>query len=451
VGILDDLNPLHWIDEVNKAIGSSTADILEFIGITDPLVDPDGIRAIAKTWKNLADAIGDANFAAGQATTGITLEGEAGQAFAERVGKVRSVASQVEGALHQGHDGLNRRADQAHDLIGQVGVIAAEIAEFEVAGLGLDLLMGPLGSVASTLAAGPRAARIVGIFAEVEAMVVRAGKLIEDLCAEIGGLARILKALQSVAKMAAAGAGSTLAWDAMFDPGRLTDPNAVLDDVEMGGALGVGFGAAGKAFAELMRGIGPLGPKFALAADGGGMLGALGDLKQAFGDQLGSRLDIMLAKIKDWDALPQDVKDKILGNFNRGNEFNARRKDAYDYSEVRVEPPQDSDQAWAQVDGYNPGDAIVSRKDSQLAALDAGTVKSYIRELADKYSPGTVITSRKGDGALHGTTLEGQMILEIPVQDAAVPQDLIKYAAERDIIIRDENGHVWEPEPDTAN
>lgn len=321
--VLDDINPLYWINKLNDAIGHSTADILEFLGITDPAVDPDGIREIARVWKDLADAIGEANYQAGRAATGIALQGEAGDAFGERVKKVQAVAAQVEDGLKQGHDGLNKLADQAHDLISQVGVLAAQIAEFEVVGLGLTLLTGPLSDAAAALASGSRAQRIIAIFGEVEAAVIRAGKMIEDLAAEIGGLARILKALQSVAEMAAVGAGSNLAFDALFNPGRLTDPDATVDDLEIGAAGGVAFGAAGKAFAELARGIGPLGPKFAVA-------GGLSDLKQVFGDQLGDRLNTMLARAKDWwEKLPQDAKDLIRGNFDRGNAFNERRKDAY--------------------------------------------------------------------------------------------------------------------------
>ena len=89
-GFLEDINPLHWINKLNEAIGHSTADILEFLGITDPAVDPDGIRAIAKTWKDLADTLGEANFAAGQAVLGLGLDGEVGTAFAERVAQLRN-------------------------------------------------------------------------------------------------------------------------------------------------------------------------------------------------------------------------------------------------------------------------------------------------------------------------------------------------------------------------
>ena len=272
--LLDDLNPLHWINAINDAIGSSMADVLEFLGITDPAVNPDGIREIAKVWKDLADAIGQANHDAGQAVVGLALHGEAGRTFSDRATKVRGVATQVEDALHKGHDGLNKLADQAHELISQVGVLAAQIAEFEVAGLALSVLTGPLSDVAAALAAGSRARRIIEIFGEVEAMVVRAGKMIEDLCAEIGGLSRILKALQTIAKMAYKGAKIAGAWDLMFDPKRLTDPGSLGTDLAFGAGGEIGFAALGKGLTGLREALGKLGVE---GTDGLGLFGGKAD------------------------------------------------------------------------------------------------------------------------------------------------------------------------------
>ncbi|MCS1350749.1 hypothetical protein [Mechercharimyces sp. CAU 1602] len=57
-------------------------------------------------------------------------------------------------------------------------------------------------------------------------------------------------------------------------------------------------------------------------------------------------------------------------------------------------------------------------------------------------------TQRKGSGhqsdGLAGDRLDenGQMILEIPVQQKEVPQEILDYAADRDITIRDEKGNI---------
>jgi hypothetical protein len=49
-----DLNPLHYVNKFNHMFGDSLASGLEFLGISDPAVDPDGVREIAKKWRHLA-------------------------------------------------------------------------------------------------------------------------------------------------------------------------------------------------------------------------------------------------------------------------------------------------------------------------------------------------------------------------------------------------------------
>ncbi|WP_405913076.1 hypothetical protein OG760_21140 [Streptomyces sp. NBC_00963] len=71
-----DLNPLHRISKANHAFGDTMASGLEFLGITDPAVDPDGVREIAKHWRALAKGLEDAAHDAEVAMSDVTWEGE---------------------------------------------------------------------------------------------------------------------------------------------------------------------------------------------------------------------------------------------------------------------------------------------------------------------------------------------------------------------------------------
>jgi hypothetical protein len=294
--------------------------------------------------------------------------------------------------------------------------------------------------VASNLAAGERAAKIMALIARIAEAAKNVDRAIEAIYEALGGLGRALKALAPIAKMAAGGVAMTVGYDAIVNPDRLRHADSLEQDIEIGALLGIIGGGFGKGVQGLLKGLGP--DLIPALAGGGGLLGELG------GEEGGlSGLRVLMSRLSErWDSLPQDVKDRIRGDWDRGNGFNAKRKDSYEYSEVRVEPPPESKLEWAQVDGYNPEEEIVSRKDTQLAERAESTWKGYINEFVRKYSPGTKITSRKGGGALYGKNLEGQMILEVPVQTAGVPEEVINYAAERDIIIRDDDGHVYTAE-----
>jgi len=73
---------------------------------------------------------------------------------------------------------------------------------------------------------------------------------------------------------------------------------------------------------------------------------------------------------------------------------------------------------------------IVSRKNTQLASVQESTAIGYITELTRKYPPGSRIASTDSVPTdLRGQTLEGQMYLEIPVQDAPIPQAILDFAS----------------------
>ena len=427
------LNPLHYINEINEAIGHSTADVLEFIGITNPAVDPDGIREVARQWEVYGDALDAASWQAGLALNGLQWQGKAAGAFHSRTKHVRDAASQAAGVLHQGHHQLNAFADEAHELISQIGVLCAQILEFEVAALPLTFLTGPLSEVASNLAAGERAAKIIALIARIAEALKTVDRIIDAVIEALGALGRALRALEPLAKMAAGGIAMTLGYDAIAAPDRLRHADSLEQDIEVGALLGMIGGGFGKGVQGLLRGLGP------------GLIPALaGTVAAGEGDapeSVFSRLGVLMRDKDWWDKLPQETKDLIRGRWDAGNAFNRANEPRYQYSEVRLEPPAGSKLNWVQVDSYNPGKEIVSRKFSQLADLSPDTVKSEIAEIPYKYSPGTKIISQKGD--LYGTRLSGNMILEVPVQDAPVPADIIRYAAQRKVTIRDIDGHVY--------
>lgn len=101
------------------------------------------------------------------------------------------------------------------------------------------------------------------------------------------------------------------------------------------------------------------------------------------------------------------------------------------------------------VDSYRPpgegggSGEIVSRKFTQLAEIQPETASKYLREMERKYAPGTMIAdvpTTRASG-LAGQRLRGQMYLDVPTQNAPVPQSILDEAAERRIIIRDELGN----------
>ncbi|MGA4847062.1 DUF6531 domain-containing protein [Streptomyces sp. G5(2025)] len=258
-----DLNPLHWINKANHAFGSTLASNLEFLGITDPAVDPDGIREIAKKWRALAKGLDAAARDAETALTGLEWEGKAAKALHKRAKTARTQATEMADSLRKGAKALDDFADEAHDLLTEIGVILAEIAEFEIAGLALSVLTGGLSAIAGSLAAGARAAKVVALIARIEKSGSRMARVIRTVMEAIRGLERALKALGEIKTIAKAGklAGEGMkfsAFDAALqDPGTFKDPSKLAETLAMGAAFGVGAGGLGKL---LGKGLGKLKP-----------------------------------------------------------------------------------------------------------------------------------------------------------------------------------------------
>ena len=95
---------------------------------------------------------------------------------------------------------------------------------------------------------------------------------------------------------------------------------------------------------------------------------------------------------------------------------------------------------------------IVSRKYIQLSEVSEETAIRYLKELEDKYPPGSIIADVPSNKtglnkdifkANNGNILKGQMILEVPVQHKAIPKEVINYANLKGIKIRDTNNHIY--------
>ncbi|GAA0477111.1 RHS repeat-associated core domain-containing protein [Streptomyces olivaceiscleroticus] len=258
-----DLNPLHYINQVNHAMGESMASVLEFLGISDPAVDPDGVREIARKWRALARALEDANRDAGAALEDVVWEGKAAEAFHLRAKKAREQADHMAGSLRNGAKALDQFADEAHEMITEIGVICVEIAEMEAAGLALSVLTAGISAAATTIAAGARAARIIALVARIEESGTALARTIRAVMEVIRGLSRALRALKEIKGVATAGrmTGEGMKFSALDaalqDPGAFKDPGKLAHVLGEGAVLGVGAGVLGKALGKGLKTIKP--------------------------------------------------------------------------------------------------------------------------------------------------------------------------------------------------
>ena len=142
--------------------------------------------------------------------------------------------------------------------------------------------------------------------------------------------------------------------------------------------------------------------------------------------------------------------------------FNKARAKFYPYNEVYLEAPKKAinlpegsptKHQYVRLDSYNPHTGeIVSRKYTQLSEVSEETAIRYLKELSDKYAPGSIIADvpsnrtgvNKGIFELNqGDKLKGQMFLEVPVQKKSVRESILKYARDNNIQIRDINGKIY--------
>ena len=142
--------------------------------------------------------------------------------------------------------------------------------------------------------------------------------------------------------------------------------------------------------------------------------------------------------------------------------FNKARAKFYPYNEVYLEAPKKAinlpegsptKHQYVRLDSYNPHTGeIVSRKYTQLSEVSEETAIRYLKELSDKYAPGSIIADvpsnrtgvNKGIFDVNGdNVLRGEMILEVPVQKKPIPQNVINYADKLRIKIRNTNNKLY--------
>ena len=82
---------------------------------------------------------------------------------------------------------------------------------------------------------------------------------------------------------------------------------------------------------------------------------------------------------------------------------------------------------------------------TQLSEIEPKSAIAYIREVARKYPPGARIADVPSNGDLRGKILNGQLILEVPVQFKAIPRRVLDAAKTFDVKIRDIAGQVYNP------
>ncbi|MFC7261223.1 DUF6531 domain-containing protein [Streptomyces lutosisoli] len=257
------LNPLHYINKYNHMFGDTLASQLEFLGITDPAVDPDGVREIAKKWRALATGLEDASGDAERALAGLVWEGKTAKAFHKRAKETRKHATDMAHSLRKGAKALDKFADQAHELISEIGVMLEEIEEFELAGLALDVLTGGASTVVATLMSTERALKVVALVGRIEEEGTALGSVIRGVLEVIRGLERALKALKdikavaTVGKMAKDGMEFSAFATALEDPGAFKDPSRLAGLLTEGALMGIGGGLLGKALGKGLKRLKP--------------------------------------------------------------------------------------------------------------------------------------------------------------------------------------------------
>ena len=89
---------------------------------------------------------------------------------------------------------------------------------------------------------------------------------------------------------------------------------------------------------------------------------------------------------------------------------------------------------------------------TQLYKVSDETAIRYLKELKDKYAPGSIIAdvpsnktgvNRDIFEVNQGRDLKGQMILEVPEQKAEIPPKVLDYAKKHHIKIRDIKGKSY--------
>ena len=179
---------------------------------------------------------------------------------------------------------------------------------------------------------------------------------------------------------------------------------------------------------------------------------------QGFEEDVLRELDANEQALKEFvNSLKSDAKSEQawFKRIMEGIRFNKERAKLYSFNEVYLEAPKKETKVagdspakhkYVRLDSYVPNKEIVSRKYTQLSEVSEETAIRYLKELENKYSPGSIIadvpSNKTGSNEkifeLNGdNVLRGQMILEVPVQKADIPPNVLEYAKKHYIKIRD--------------
>jgi len=138
-----------------------------------------------------------------------------------------------------------------------------------------------------------------------------------------------------------------------------------------------------------------------------------------------------------------DEAAETAARLKAGREFDTARNADYPYNQVYIDG---ADGGRTRLDSYNEDlGEIVSRKHSQLDAVQAETARKYIRELPKKYPVGATISNVPSTRAagIAGNKLRGDYFLEVPVQRNPVPQSVLDFATRHKVYIRDITGKEY--------
>ena len=168
-------------------------------------------------------------------------------------------------------------------------------------------------------------------------------------------------------------------------------------------------------------------------------------------DHDGKALTSYINCFKSNDGRGHDGFKRIEGNL-----FNKARAKVYRFNEVYLEAPKKATKLaedspakrkYVRLDSYVPNKEIVSRKYTQFDEVSEETAIRYLKELEEKYAPGSIIADVPSNKTgvnrgifkkNKGNILDGQMILEVPVQKKAdIPPNVLEYAKKHYIKIRD--------------
>ena len=135
-----------------------------------------------------------------------------------------------------------------------------------------------------------------------------------------------------------------------------------------------------------------------------------------------------------------------------GQHYNDAHAFDYKYRELYVIDPKGGPPV--RLDGYEPGKWIVSRKNQQLSEIPLSEAKGHVAEFAKKYAKGRLVAQVKSSGVQTGGapatggqklsgTLQGEYVLEIPIQSKPVPVEVLAAAKSARVTIRDVAGNTY--------